>query len=458
MFHRHNLKTFVYLALLFLLLASIPGGSAKASGTQTGGFILLSAGKDRVIGTDDDLYVTEKGEVVKGKVDLAALGLTLADLIPSNVRIGEVLITANPQSAPADGKAAITVVAAVFDSYGNPVPDSIPVGFTASGGSLSATDVLTSKGEATTTITSTQAGAITVTAKSGDKTASVTVQFTPVVSSITLSANPQSAPADGKTAITITATLLDASGRPVPDGMAITFSTTLGTLGAITVQTANGQASTTLTSTQPGQAVVTAACATAMANTTVEFSQPFVGAKIAGGDNHSLAVKSDGTVWAWGWNYYGQLGDGTTINHTTPMRVTNLTGVVAVAAGIYHSLALKSDGTAWAWGWNGYGHLGDGTTTNRTAPVQVQGLTGVVAVAAGGYHSLALKSDGTVWAWGRNYEGQLGDGTTTNRYTPVQVKNLTGVVAVAAGYYHSLALKSDGTVWAWGRNYEGQLG
>ncbi|SMB96533.1 Alpha-tubulin suppressor [Thermanaeromonas toyohensis ToBE] len=180
---------------------------------------------------------------------------------------------------------------------------------------------------------------------------------------------------------------------------------------------------------------------------------------ISAGTYHSLALKSDGTVWAWGQNSYGQLGDGTTTNRYTPVQVQGLSDVVAVAAGGGHSLALKSDGTVWAWGANNYGQLGDGTTANRYTPVQVQGLSGVVAIAAAlGSHSLALKSDGTVWAWGYNYYGQLGDGTTTNRYTPVQVQGLSNVVAIAAGGSYSLALKSDGTVCAWGYNGQGQLG
>jgi len=111
-----------------------------------------------------------------------------------------------------------------------------------------------------------------------------------------------------------------------------------------------------------------------------------------------------------------------------------LTGVTALAGGQYHSLAVKSDGTAWAWGYNGYGQLGDGTTTQRTTPVQVKGpggsgyLTGVTAIAAGYYHSLAVKSDGTAWAWGYNTYGQLGDGTTTSRSTPVQVAATKSII------------------------------
>ena len=186
---------------------------------------------------------------------------------------------------------------------------------------------------------------------------------------------------------------------------------------------------------------------------------------IAAGGKHSLALKDDGTLWTWGSNTYGQLGDGTTTQRNTPVQVLgSLTGVEAIAAGAQHSLALKGDGTLWTWGSNAYGQLGDGTNTDRSTPVQVSGLTGVTAIAAGDYHSLALKSDGTVWAWGQNGEGQLGDGTNMDRSTPVQVLNeykpdyLTGVEAIAAGGQHSLALKSDGTVRVWGSNTYGQLG
>ncbi|MEO8367842.1 MAG: BACON domain-containing carbohydrate-binding protein [Candidatus Solibacter sp.] len=180
---------------------------------------------------------------------------------------------------------------------------------------------------------------------------------------------------------------------------------------------------------------------------------------IAGGGYHSLALKSDGTVWSWGYGVSGQLGFGSaTSNQMTPIQVSGLTGVVAIAGGFEHSLAVKIDGTVWAWGNNTFGQLGDATTTQRLAPVQVAGLTGVTRVSGGGDHSLALKRDGTVWAWGWNLYGQLGDGTTTQRESPVPVSGLAGVTAIACGYFHSLALMTGGTVSAWGQNGFGALG
>jgi uncharacterized repeat protein (TIGR01451 family) len=180
--------------------------------------------------------------------------------------------------------------------------------------------------------------------------------------------------------------------------------------------------------------------------------------KVAAGHYHSLALRSDGTVWAWGSNNSGQLGDGSWTNRSAPVQVSGLTSVVAVAAGYYFSLAVKSDGTVWGWGDNGAGELGDGTQASSNVPVQVIGLKGVLAVGAGDNHSLALKSDGTVWTWGGNVYGQLGDGTGESKTGPVQVSGLTGVIAVAGGFHHSLAAKSDGTTWAWGNNEYGQLG
>ncbi len=174
--------------------------------------------------------------------------------------------------------------------------------------------------------------------------------------------------------------------------------------------------------------------------------------RIAAGNRHSLATKPDGSLWVWGDNRYGQLGDGTLITRISPM--TTLGQVAGVATGLDHTLAFKVDGSLWAWGLNSYGQLGDGTTATQTTPVQV--LDNVVGAAAGLEHTLALQGDGVLWAWGRNNYSQLGDGTTATRLRPVKV--LEDVKEVTAGWLHTLALKTDGTLWAWGTNRYSQLG
>lgn len=183
-----------------------------------------------------------------------------------------------------------------------------------------------------------------------------------------------------------------------------------------------------------------------------------VGAKAVAGTEFTMTLKPDGTVWSWGHNNYGQLGNGSTADLWYPAPIPNLSGIQSIAAGDRHALAVKADGTVWAWGFNAYGQVGDGSTTQRNAPVQVGSLSGVVAVAGGYLHSLALKSDGTVWAWGYNGNGEVGDGTTTSRLSPVQVSGLTGVIAITAGSEYSAALKADGTVWTWGYNGSGRQG
>ena len=172
----------------------------------------------------------------------------------------------------------------------------------------------------------------------------------------------------------------------------------------------------------------------------------------AGGGCYTMAVKSDGSLWAWGSNGYGQLGDGTTKNSFAPIKIMD--NVAKISTGVYHAMAIKNDGSLWLWGRNANGRLGDGTTEDSHSPVKL--MDGVVQVSAGGYHSMAIKSDGSLWAWGFNNRGQLGDGTTKDRYAPVKI--MDNVVQVSAGSNQTMAIKSDGSLWTWGNNDYGQLG
>jgi alpha-tubulin suppressor-like RCC1 family protein len=179
---------------------------------------------------------------------------------------------------------------------------------------------------------------------------------------------------------------------------------------------------------------------------------------IAAGALHTVALKSDGTLWAWGFNEHGALGDDTTLDHHVPVKIGTATDWAAISAGERHTMALKSNGTLWAWGSNEYGQLGDGTTLDKHAPVQIGAATDWMAITAGPDHTLALKRDGTLWSWGINNDGQLGDGTQQNKFVPTQIGTETGWTAIAAGFGHTLALKSNGTLWGWGFNPHGNLG
>jgi alpha-tubulin suppressor-like RCC1 family protein len=192
-----------------------------------------------------------------------------------------------------------------------------------------------------------------------------------------------------------------------------------------------------------------------------------VKALAAGATNHLLALKNDGTVWAWGRNDSGQLGDGTKTDRFAPVPVVGLTAITRILAGNSVSIALKSDGTVWVWGFTCCGGAGNGVYPSNpedpenvhVIPTQVHNLDQVIAIAAGASHFMALRADGTVWTWGRDGSGQNGLGTFIGPALPVQIPGLDQVVAIEArGDDFSLALKADGTVWAWGNNVLGQLG
>jgi alpha-tubulin suppressor-like RCC1 family protein len=199
--------------------------------------------------------------------------------------------------------------------------------------------------------------------------------------------------------------------------------------------------------------------------------------QIAAGETHSLALRADGTVWAWGQGGIKQLGDGNIADSPTPVQVSGLTNVTRIAAGRYHNLAGRADGTVWAWGWNFYGQLGNGSNGDSSVPVLAPMVNGeclpvlpmvcptapdVQALAAGSQHSLVQRSDLYVWGWGDNFRGQIGDSIgAAGRNSPGPLGALlngTGFRQFAAGSEFNMALKMDGTILMWGTNAQEVLG
>jgi alpha-tubulin suppressor-like RCC1 family protein len=199
-------------------------------------------------------------------------------------------------------------------------------------------------------------------------------------------------------------------------------------------------------------------------NTPVRIGMAANWASVSTGWSHTVAIRTDGTLWAWGSNWMGQLGDGTSISRNTPVRIGTDTNWSSVSTDSMHNVAIRTDGTLWTWGWNYVAQLGDGTTTNRHSPVRIGMATNWASVSAGGGnisntgHTVAIRADGTLWAWGTNGSGQLGNGTTTGRITPARIGTATNWASVSAGWYHTVAIRTDGTLWAWGSNGRGQLG
>jgi alpha-tubulin suppressor-like RCC1 family protein len=189
--------------------------------------------------------------------------------------------------------------------------------------------------------------------------------------------------------------------------------------------------------------------------------------KVSAGYQFAIALRANGTLWAWGRNSEGQLGQGDNTQRLTPTQIGSDTDWAIIGTGSFVSYAIKTDGSLWSWGYNGWGALGVGDTANRSAPTRVGSDNDWAKITGGSYHTLALKTNGTLWAWGLNNYGQVGNSTNTNSSVPAQIGSSTWTEISGSKYWYdttygyvgfSLGIKSDGTLWAWGANNEGALG
>ncbi|WP_395065327.1 T9SS type A sorting domain-containing protein [Flavobacterium sp.] len=179
---------------------------------------------------------------------------------------------------------------------------------------------------------------------------------------------------------------------------------------------------------------------------------------ISSTSTHVLGLKLNGTLWAWGNNTYGQLGDGSTMNKNIPVQIGFDTNWQKIRSGYSHSLAIKNDGTLWVWGRNNSGQLGDNSLIDKNFPIQIGSSNDWVNVYAGYEFSIALKNDGSIWSWGNNQVGQLGDGTFINKQVPTQIGSNNDWQSLDSDYGHTLAIKNDGSLWSWGWNNGYRLG
>lgn len=193
-----------------------------------------------------------------------------------------------------------------------------------------------------------------------------------------------------------------------------------------------------------------------------ELTQEYTNASnwksVSAGDNFSVAIKSDGTLWGWGKNEYGQIGNARYNEKRVPVQEdTNATDWIMVSAGTDHTVALKSDGSIWSWGYNAEGQLGNDSNNSSRVAVQEAKKYSWRTVSAGSRHTVAIKDDGSLWAWGSNYYGQLGDNTITDKRVPTLIDS-NKWISVSCGRDFTIGIQEDGTIWAWGYNAQKQLG
>lgn len=290
---------------------------------------------------------------------------------------------------------------------------------------------------------------------------------TPTLKSITVNMASTTIPVTTVQDATATGTYSDGSTKTLTVAGGLAWTTKSGNAAVASVATATGR----VTGIAVGTETITATQDSVVGSVTVTIIAPWT--MVSAGGFQTIARRADGKLYAWGQNNWGQLGDNSNTERTSPVLVSNgavTTAWSKIAVGDQFAVGIRASGTTtttggtlWTWGLNTSGQLGQGDSTNRSVPTQLGKDATWVAISAGKYHVLALKADGTLWAWGRNNSGQLGDLTTTIRQAPVKVggtdkTNTATWIAFSAGGSHSLGIQKDGTLWTWGDNTSGQLG
>jgi alpha-tubulin suppressor-like RCC1 family protein len=355
-------------------------------------------------------------------------------------------VTVSPGSSTVNVGATVQLTATTKDANGNVLTGRV-VTWTTNNAALATVS-------ATGVVTGVAAGGpvtITATSEGQSGTGAVTVTAIPVAS---VTVSPGSSTVNVGATVQLTPTTKDANGN-VLTGRVVTWTTsdaalvTVSSTGLVTGVAAGGPVTITATSeAQSGTAAVTVLSAT------------FNLTSLAAGFYHTCGLTSGGAAYCWGWNSNGQLGDGTTTDRLTPTPVAGGLTFTSLApgGGFGHTCGLTSGGAAYCWGYNGWGQLGDGTTTDRLTPTPVAGGLTFASITAGEYHTCGLTSGGTAYCWGNNDWGQLGDGTFTTRLTPTPVAGGLTFTSLTAGGARTCGLTSGGTAYCWGYNIDGEVG
>ncbi|HET8539376.1 MAG TPA: Ig-like domain-containing protein [Anaeromyxobacter sp.] len=412
-----------------------PSAPTGADGTAAGSAGALEAGVQRLSARIGDLVVAETD-----------VTFTVAPPSPDRSTVAVA-----PASLPADGTSTALATITVRDGIGRPVADAtVALSFSGPARFQPASARTDASGAATFALTSSSVGKGALTATVNPGAGQVVLAQSPEVEFVT----PVYAIGGVVSGLTADGLVLSTPGLPdlaVPSG---------ATQFAFGVEVPSGTAYAVTVAAQPAGL----RCAVLNGSGTVA-DRDVIGVlvdcgatwkQVAAGGHHVVAVKNDGSLYAWGAYADGWMMS----NQPRPTSITGParlgTGFTQVSAGLMHALALKADGSVYAWGKNWAGQLGDGSVSDRTEPVLVG--TGFASVSAGNYHSAGVKADGTLWTWGSNWDGQLGDGTTAAHHFPLQVGADRNWASVSAARYHNVARKTDGSVHTWGQNYGGQIG